>query len=567
MTGSRPRLTPDQMRRQVEGRTVAKMFLHAVRTHADLPALRAGSGADRITWTYAEYGRIVARVAGRLRSLGVGPGDRVSLLVRNRPEFHALDMATLMLGATPTSLYFSSAPEQIRSLVERAGSRVVVVDGPEPLDRLRAARAYGNLPPHVVMLDDPEGAAPAGVLRWADLVDGDPVDLDAAAASVRPDGIATIIFTSGTTGPPKGAQLSHAGLCALVESYSDALGPDFRAKRLISYMPMAHIAERATTLYLPLRDGHDVTSVPEVTALTAYLPQVRPQYLFGPPRIWEKLWAGTQHVRAAAEVEPTAAQLLAAVALDATEVAMTAAAAMPPAVIEGFRSLGLPLVDGYGMTECGTATMEISDPRPGTVGRALSGTQVRIAADGEIELDSAAAFVRYLDDPERTAETFTADGWLRTGDLGSLDADGFLTLTGRKKDLIITAGGKNIAPTPIESHLVRHPLVANAVVIGESRRYLTALLVLDPMNATGWAEQRGLPADAATLATAPEVQAELRSLVDEVNAVLSRVEQIKRFAVVPQYWAPDSEELTPTMKVRRAVVVGKYADLVESLYG
>jgi long-chain acyl-CoA synthetase len=552
------------MRDLVRGQTVAGLFVNAVREFADRPALRAAGG--EVTWSYAEYGRQAARVAAALRGLGVGPGDRVSLLMRNCPEFHAIDMGTLLLRATPTSMYYSSAPEQIRYLVEQVESRVVVADGPATLERLIAARPYGGLPEHVIVLDDPQGSAGAEVLRYADLLGADALDLDAAAAAVCPEDIATIIFTSGTTRPAKGARHSHAGMRAMVESLFMALGPDFRHKRLASYLPMAHIAERGNTLYLPLRAGHEVTTVGDVTALAQALPAVRPQYLFGPPRIWEKLWAGIQHVRACAEVEPTVAELLATVSLDAVEIAVTAAAAMPPTVLDGYWELGLRLADGYGMTECGPGALDVRAPRVGTVGRVLPGTRIRLAEDGEIELDSAAMFAGYLNGPERTAEVFTPDGWLRTGDVGSLDADGYLTLVDRKKDLIITAGGKNIAPTQIESLLVRHPLVSSAVAIGEARRYICALIVLDPLNVGPWAAARGAAPDPVRLAENPDLLAELQAHVDAVNAELSRVEQVKRFAVLPGFWMPDSEELTPTMKVRRRVVTAKYDSLIETLY-
>lgn len=544
MSGAR--LTPHQMRERLAGQTIAGLFADATKNFADLPALRTRTEAGWQTWTYAEYGDRAARVAATLRARGVGPGDRVSLLVRNRPEFHAVDIGTLLLRATPTSMYYSSSPEQLRYLIEKAESKVVVVDDAAGLARLRAAAPAGNWT--TIVLDD----------EWDDVQAAEPLDIHELAAAVRPDDIATIIFTSGTTGPSKGALLTHAAVRAVTEGLSHTLGEGFTTKRLVSYMPMAHVAERGNTHYLPLRDGHDVTCVPAVTSLLEYLPAVRPQYLFGPPRIWEKVWSGLGPALAPipAEQRREAAQpMLAAGGLDAVEIAVTAAAAMPRAVLDGLRSIGLRLADGYGMTECGTGAMDLHEPKVGTVGRAISGTTLRLAPDGEIELDGAGCFSGYLGDPERTAEAFAADGWLKTGDIGTLDADGYLTLVDRKKDLIITAGGKNISPANIEALLVRHPLIASAVVIGDARRYIAALLVPDP-----------LVVDLAVVSSDEDFHAAMQAHVDEVNASLSQVEQVKRFAIVADVWMPDSDVLTPTMKVRRRAVDTRYAELIESLY-
>jgi long-chain acyl-CoA synthetase len=597
---TRTRVSPEELAEMVEGQTIVSMFRDVVRERADQDALRWKAGDSFDVLTYQEYGDRASAVAGGLRELGVGAGDRVSLMIANRPEFHIVDVATMLLGAVPTSIYGTSSPEQIAYQVGHAGSKVIVVDGQSALDRVIAVRSQLPLLQAVVAIDDVD-AGGATVLRFAD-VTGTPVDLDEAASRVRPEDLATIIYTSGTTGSPKAAAHSHSSLRAAAESVALRFG-DFTGKRILSYLPFAHIGERLNSHYVALRGGYITTSCPDVLKMAEYIYAVRPQMFFGPPRIWEKLWGGLDMIvqysegekkeryeqalevgRAVAAarraggqldaalaqrweaVDETIRELRAAVAMDDLEIAVTAAAALPAHVLDGWASVGVQLADMYGMSEFSCGTGDPYDVKVGRLGRPYPGAELRVAEDGEIELRGPQMFVGYLDDPERTAEVMTDDGWLRTGDIGELDEDGYLRLVDRKKDLIITSGGKNVAPAVLEGALVGHPLVGNVVVIGEARKFVTALCTLDPQAAPEWAKAREIEGDLAALAEHPEVVDEVERWVAEVNERFSRVEQIKAVTILGSVWGPDSDELTPTMKVRRRAVHTKYADRIEAMY-
>jgi long-chain acyl-CoA synthetase len=588
------------------GPTVADWLRRNAAENGDEVALRRmrpdGTGLEE--WTWAEIGDRSARLAAAFTRLGLGRGERMLLFLRNRPEFHVADLGALLAGGTPLSIYNSSAPEQVAQLAGHSRSRIAVVEDIEFLERLLKVR--DELPDlrAVVVVDDPDGLRPPDVHLLADLYGDEPVDLAAAAAAVRPEDVATIIYTSGTTGPPKGVMLTNANIRAQCVGYMALVGstPD---RRTVSYLPMAHVAERMVTHYGWLWQRTTVTCCPDQSTLVAYLVQVRPTDLFGPPRVFEKLKAGIEAAVAAAgpakaagfeqaravgrqvaelraadrplppELAAAWAQLDAAVfapirrnvGLDQLYYCFSGAAPLPVDVMHFLRSIGLPFSEVYGMSEnTGAMTWEPYRVKPGTVGRALPGVEVRIAEDGEVLARGAIVSPGYLDDPERSAETFDADGWLHTGDIGSLDEDGYLSILDRKKELIITAGGKNVSPANLEALLKSLPLVGQACVVGDGRRYLVALLVLDPEVAPGWAARQGLPTGLAELATAAEVRAELERGVAEINGRVSQVEGIKKFAVLPDEWLPDSPQLTATMKLKRRGVLSAYAPVIESLY-
>jgi long-chain acyl-CoA synthetase len=590
----------------VAGQTVAGWLVRNAAEIGDTVALRRvdpdGSGLRE--WTWAEVADRAARLAGAFGRIGLERGDRLLLLTRNRPEFHFADLGAVLAGGTPLSIYNSSSPEQVAQLAGHSRARVAVVEDIGFLERLLKVRA--ELPDlrAIVVVEDPDGLAPDGVLRLADLLTEEPVDLAAAAAAVRPEDLATVIYTSGTTGPPKGVTLTHRNIACEAVGYLHLVGPR-AGRRSVSYLPMAHIAERVITHYTWLFQQSVVTCCPDQTTLAAYLRLVRPTDLFGPPRVWEKLRAGLEAAVAAAGPEAVAglakaqevgrevaayrardeelppalaagwdqvdtallAPLRARVGLDQIEFCFSGAAPLPRDVLHFFRALGLPFSEVYGMSEnTGGMTWDPYRVRPGTVGRAYPGTEVRLAADGEVLCRGGIVSPGYLDDPARSADTFDADGWLHTGDLGSFDADGYLSIVDRKKELIITAGGKNVSPANLEAQLKSLPLVGQACVVGDGRRYLVALLVLDPEAAPVWAARNGLPTDPAALAAAPEVRAELERGVAEVNARVSRVEGIKSFAILADEWVPDSDQLTATMKLKRRGVHAAYAEVIESLY-
>jgi long-chain acyl-CoA synthetase len=585
------------------GATVPAWLVRNVEESGAETALRRqnpdGSGLEE--WTWAEVGDRSARLAAAFTRLGLERGDRVLLFLRNRPEFHVADLGAVLAGGTPVSIYNSSSPEQVAQLCGHSRSRIAVVEDVEFLERLLKVRDQLPELRAIVVADDPDGLRPHDVSLLADLYGDEPVDLAAAAAAVQPADLATVIYTSGTTGPPKGVILTHANVHAQCAAYSELVGPT-SDRRTVSYLPMAHIAERMVTHYGWLWQCSTVSCCPDQAELGAYLALVRPTDLFGPPRVFEKLKAGVQVAVAAAgperaagfdqarEVGHQVAQLRAAdeplppelaaawakldaavfaplrerMGLDRLTYCFSGAAPLPVDVMHYLRSIGLPFSEVYGMSEnTGGMTWDPYRVRPGTVGRPLPGVEVRLGPDGEVLARGAIISPGYLDDPERSAETFDAEGWLHTGDIGTIDAAGYLSIVDRKKELIITAGGKNISPANLEALLKSLPLVGQACVIGDGRRYLVALLVLDPEVAPGWAAREGVPGD---LAASPEVRAELERGVAEINRRVSQVEGIKRFAVLADEWLPDSPQLTATMKLKRRGVLSGYAEVIESLY-
>ena len=599
-------LTSDDISREVAGRTVPTLFAATVAERADATALRWQITTEAWDgWTWAQYADRACRFAASLAQLGIGRGDRIVLMIRNRAEFHVADMGALLVGATPVSIYNSSAPDQVRYLAGHCDAKLAVVEDLAVLERIIKVRA--DLPElrHVVVIDDPHELAEAGTHRWVDLLGAGPVDLESAAHVASPDDLATIVYTSGTTGPPKGAMLTHANLAWLDASGTKVMPIDLPGAKFISYLPMAHVLERLLSHYMHVGHGTEVTTCPDPGLLAAYLGQVRPTVFVGVPRVWEKLYAGiwamagadperaadfgravaagkarerarvegrelTDDERAAWErAEAEAFSLVRMlVGLDECQIAVTGAAPIAPETFDFFRALGIPLSEGYGMTESsGVITNEYVDPRPGSVGRALPGVELRIADDGEVLARGGNVFPGYLHDPEKTAETVDDEGWLHTGDVGTLDDEGYLRIVDRKKELIITAGGKNISPANIEAALKEHPLIGQVAVIGDNRPFLSALVVLDPDVSPGWAASHGIEdTDLAALAAHPEVRAELDRFVAEANARYSRVEPIKRSTILGEEWQPDSVELTPTMKLKRRGIAEKYADHITELY-
>jgi long-chain acyl-CoA synthetase len=526
--------------------------------------------------------------------------------MRNRPEFNIADMATILLGATPVSIYNSSAPEQVQYLASHCGAVAAIVEDVEYLERILKVRDEIPTLKHIAIIDD-DGRAPDDVLHWEALLDAEPLDLDVAAKTAKPGDLATIIYTSGTTGPPKGVMLDHANIVWTVDSllgcWTDG-DPDPRFSRMISYLPMAHIAERLTSHYQGLVAAFEVTSCPEASQIGPYLAEVRPEIFFGVPRIWEKLHAGVYAVARAdpaqqaaldaaipvgdraAEVRARGEELPADLAaelatvqpvldfvrtllgLDHIKVAISGAAPIPQEVLRFFRAIGVEMSEIYGLSETsGPMTWTPFRVRVGTVGPAIPGCEVVLGDDGEVLARGGNIFRGYLNDPERTAEALDDDGWLHSGDIGEFDADGYLKIVDRKKELIITAGGKNISPANLEAALKSFPLIGQACVIGDNRPFVSALLVLDPEVAPPWAANHGIEGKSLTeLADDPVVLDEVRRNVDQSNERFARVEQIKKFVLLGEEWLPDSEELTPTMKLKRRGVHTKYSDQIEGMY-
>jgi long-chain acyl-CoA synthetase len=597
-------ITGEELDRKVEGQTIASRWLDTTATLADRVALRSRDGDGWADLTYGQYRDRVARAAAGLRSLGVGPGDRVVLMMRNVPEFHVVDMAAVVLGATPVSIYNSSPPDQVAYLVRHSNARVGVVEDVGFLERFTVVRDQLPALEHVVLLSDPQGRAPADAIAGSVLTDQEPIDLQAALADVTPDTLATIIYTSGTTGPPKGVMLTHRNVVWTGQAYLELLGTDPVGFRAISYLPMAHVAERMAGHYMALMGGFEVTTCPDPSTVASFARDVHPETMFGVPRVWEKIHAGVQAalsadpeakarfdqaVAAAAPIverrtmgtatpedDATWAQLddvafrqvRQLVGLDSLKFAVTGAAPIPAELIRWYRAIGVPMSEIYGLSETtGPMTWEPHRVKAGTVGVAFPGVDVFLAEDGEVCCRGGNVFAGYLDDPERTADVLDPDGTFRSGDIGELDGEGYLRIIDRKKELIITAGGKNVSPANLEAALKTLPPVGQACAIGDDRPFVAALLVLDPEVAPAWARGLGVEAGSlAELAADPRVVEAIERGVDDVMAAFSTAERVRKVTILADEWLPDSEELTPTSKLKRRGVHAKYADRIDAFY-
>ena len=501
---------------------------------------------DAVSLTYDELERTLAATASILHDMGLRRGDALGLMLRNRVEFHIVDAAAMLLGATPFSLYQTSPAEQIAFVMGDAGNRLVVT---EPMFEAVVREAAGDAV-RVVGLDE--------------LAGGDPgFDLDARADAVGPEDLLTLIYTSGTTGPPKGVEITHANMVAELRGMHDAV-PLEGGGRQVSFLPSAHIADRWTSHYSALMTyANALTPVPDATQLMSVLAQVRPTVFGSVPRVWEKMRAaleaaaGPQLADAARADPAVGAAVRAKLGLDQVQWMCCGAAPAPVELLEFFDALGLPICEVWGMSEtsCIVTTNRPARTRFGSVGLPVDGMELRIAEDGELLVRGPLVMAGYRGRDDLTAEAIDADGWLHTGDVARIDADGYVWIVDRKKELIINAAGKNMSPANIEMRLkAAGPLIGQACVFGDRRPFNVAVLVLDPDTAAGLD-----PADPAVVG---RVQAE----VDEANSHLSRVEQIKRFRLLATEWLPGGEELTPTMKLKRRGIAAKYEAEVEALY-
>jgi len=598
---------------RVSGQTVCSLFQQTVAESGDVDALKWKEGGDWKGVSWKRYAENVRDLANGLIALGLRPGEFVNILAANRPEYYVADLAVLHAGGVPVSLYNTLAPDQLAYIITHCEAAYIIVEDRACFDRIAAIRSRIPRVRTVVMIEGTAaGGGDSSVTSYAAVLEAGrafrrtrPDEFDRRWRAVGPDGLATLIYTSGTTGPPKGVMVTHYNVTWTAESLSRVL-PRPPGTRHVSYLPLAHIAERMAGHYLQIKGASTCYFCPRPQEIGQYLPDVRPQFFFAVPRIWEKLYAGLTNAIASAPDEGQRAMAQAAIAaclekvrleqagqpvpaeleqrvrnaqmvtafirqragLDAVEIAASGAAPIAPELLEWFYAIGVPICEVYGQSE-DTGPTSWNRPgaaRIGTVGPTVPGVEVRLGEDGELLVRGGNVTAGYYKEPELTAETFDADGWLHSGDVAEIDADGFIRIVDRKKEIIITAGGKNIAPSNLENALKQKPLVGQACVIGDRRPFVSALLVLDPESALPWARAQGLPADMMALASHPAVLGEVQAYLDEINQRLSNVERIKKFVIVPHEWTVESGELTPTLKMKRKIVNERYLDFIERMY-
>ncbi|MFH5211449.1 AMP-dependent synthetase/ligase [Antrihabitans sp. NCIMB 15449] len=581
-------------------RTLPEAFQETVRLQPSSVAIRTPGDVQTITWS--EYAQRVQAIAAGLAGLGVKAGDTVGIMLRNRPEFHLVDTAALHLGATPFSIYNTSSPEQIAYLFGNAENTVVITEQVF----LSQIKASGAALEHIVVVD---GTA-EGTISLAEL-ESTPApgfDFESAWRTVQPDDLATLIYTSGTTGPPKGVELTHRSIIAELLALNPYLDVGFN-DRIASYLPAAHIADRVSAHAANQVRGIQITSVIDPREIAAALPDTRPTIFFGVPRVWQKVRTGIE-AKLAEEQSPVKKNLAGwavgvgkkaarlniegkslgpvlsaqhkiadtlvlskvrhALGLDQVQLAISGASAIPVEVLEFFLAIGIPVQEVWGMSEsCGGTTLtDRENPKIGTVGKALPGIELKLGADGELFIRGAAVMRGYRKQPDKTAETLDADGWLATGDIGTIDDEGNVKIIDRKKELIISESGKNMSPTNIENAMkAATSLIGQVVAIGDDKPYISAIIALDPDAAAARAKAFDTPnADIATLAAREEIRKEVAEAIRAGNAKLSRVEQIKRFVITDTAWEPGGIELTPTMKLKRKPIAEKYAAAIVDLY-
>ncbi|MEU0482705.1 AMP-dependent synthetase/ligase [Streptosporangium sp. NPDC006013] len=597
--------------REIAGRTVCDQLREAAESDPDAPAYSDPVEGGWSTLTYSEARQRVLEIAAGFAALGLEPGEAVALMMVNRSEHVLADLGTVHAGAVSCSVYSTFTPEQVAFVAGDVKAKIAVLGGPAELARWEPV--LDDLPElhKVIVLE----GAPAGdrFVSWDDFLAlgrdrlaADPAAVDARWQAVTADDVLTVLYTSGTTGNPKGVPLTHSNV--FFEVVATNRMADLPSKGTqISYLTYAHIAERVLSLYLPLFKLSHTHFCTDLAQLGATLGQVKPVLFFGVPRVWEKMMARLQALLATQPEEqqegvrnamaaglayieanqygrtPSPEVLAAYEQADAALLSIirsmigfdnagwlaTAAAPMPLEVQRFFAGLGLRVLDVYGMTET-TGAFTANAPNSfklGTVGQAGPGVEVRIAEDGEIITRSPANTRGYLGRSEATAELIDADGWLHTGDVGSIDTDGFVSILDRKKELIITAGGENISPANIENYLKEHPLIGQALAYGDRRPYPVAILTLDGEVAPGWAQANGITfTTLADLADHPDVRKAVEGAIAVANEKLARVQQVKRWSLLPVEWTAETAELTPSLKLKRRIIHAKYAEIIDGMY-
>jgi long-chain acyl-CoA synthetase len=590
--------------RGTNSKTIADLLPKAAAQYGSNVAVRYKEGDAWVSKSFAEVLEIVQPLAFGLVTLGVEKGDRVSILGNTRPEWTYFDFAALSIGATVVPIYQTNSPEECRYVLENSDSKVVVVEDAEQLEKVRQVRDQLPQLEHVVLMT---GAGAEEAISMEDLAakggGGDAVTWAALYEAVTPEDICTFIYTSGTTGPPKGCIISHGNYRAMLDMVRETSVIE-EGDLTYLYLPLAH----SFALLIQLGSYDLGTAIAywerDPLKILPNLAELKPSYFPSVPRIFEKIYtAATSAMEKEGGLKKAIFNWAIGVGAKMRDteragrkpgfllqrqydfadkkvlskirglfggnirLAVSGAAPINPEILRFFDAAGVLVLEGWGMTETSTAAT-ISSPedfKVGTIGKPFPGCEVKIAEDGEILVKGPNVFQGYHKNPEATAETIV-NGWLHTGDIGEIDSEGFIKITGRKKDIIITAGGKNITPANLEAEIKQHPLVSQCVVVGDRRPYLVALVTLDPEEAVTYAKEHGLPEDPAQLATNADVKASIEAHVDKINENFARVEQVKKISILPNDLSQESGELTPTLKVKRAVVAQKHEDAIEQLY-
>jgi long-chain acyl-CoA synthetase len=594
--------------------TLPKLFRHVVGLWGDQVAMREKHLGIWRSITWREYGERARHVGLGLVALGLKPRDVVSVISDNCPEWVYTDLGTMSVGGVTNGIYTTDSSRQVEYIVNDSGTRFFFAENEEQLDKILEVRAHCPQLVKIIVFDmeglhafrDEQVMSFPELLALGARYDREhPGAYDPMVEIAKPDDLAILVYTSGTTGPPKGAMLSHRNIIFQL-GYADFIADPRPGDQQLSFLPLSHVAERTFTVFYPLRTGATVNFAESIDTVPENIREVAPAVFFAVPRIWEKFYSGVAlRMREATPVGKLAYRWAAGVGnrvaerriagrkpslglrllyrvadflvldnikrslgLHRTRGAATGAAPIAPELIKWYMGLGIDMREVYGQTEnCGLATaMPAERIKLGTVGVARPDTEVRVSRDGEILLKGPHVFLGYYKNPARTAET-VVDGWLHTGDVGEIDADGFVRITDRMKDIIIPAGGKNVTPSEIENQLKFSPYITDAVVIGDQRKFLSCLIMLDPDTVAQYAQERNVPfTNFASLCRAKEIQDLIWGEIERVNKQVARVEGIKRFHLIEQILTPEDDELTPTMKLKRSLVNRKYKDVIDSMY-
>ena len=601
---------------QMAGETIPEMFWNGVKARGPKVWLRQKELGIWHSWTWDQAAQEVREIGAGLLSLGFERGECAAILSNTLVKWVLADLAILSCAGVCNGIYPTDAPSQVQYLCEDSGTVILFVEDEEQLDKALEVRAQLPRLRKIIVfdmkglreLDDP-GVMSLDALRQAGRawLQQHPGAIEERVRSARPEELAILVYTSGTTGKPKGAMQSHAGLVFSVRQANIRL-PKLEVDERMCFLPLCHIAERIIGEYSSVYSGCVLNFVENPDTIPENVREISPTFLFAVPRVWEKFYSGVViGIKEASRLQQlvygwaigiggqVADRILAGQPVDGwlkfrfelgrllalnnvrkmigihrAQALLSGAAPISPELIRWYLALGIPMLEGWGMTESGAlGTFSTADQiRPGTIGRAADGIEVRVDPQtGELLMRGRNVFMGYLNQPEKTAETIDKDGWLHTGDVGTVDADGHFRITDRMKDIIITAGGKNITPSELENELKFSPYITDAVVIGDKRPYLVVIIMIDQENVEKYAQDHEVPfSNYASLTRAPEVQALIQTELERVNKKFARVEQIKKFFLLDTQLSAEDEELTPTMKLKRKLVEKKYAAQIDAMY-